>query len=267
MIPETGKLLNTLSWDPAVDPRRWQPYPTVFDRAAAAGVATRNVSKARFEKSGLTTAAFRGTAHRGADSIDQRLDATRFAIRENDAALVYVYESQIDFTGHGFGCSSPQWLEELRAADRFAEQVRAALPAGAVLVVTADHGMVDVEPDRRVDIDTSPALSAGLRLVAGESRFRHLYTVDGAVPDVLAAYKERLGTDALVLTREEAIGRGWFGAVEDRVLPRIGDVVVATTGPVALVASTRFPQEAALIGLHGSLSGDEMAIPLLVDEA
>lgn len=267
MVPETGKLLNTLSWDPAVDPRRWQPYPTVFDRAQAAGVATRNVSKTRFEKSGLTTAAFRGTAHRGADTVDERLDATRFAIRENDAALVYVYDSQIDFIGHGFGCLSPQWLAELGTADRFAAQVRSTLPTGAVLVVTADHGMLDITPERRVDIDTSPDLQAGLRLVAGESRFRHLYAIDGAVPDVLATYKERLGTDALVLTREDAIGRGWFGPVEDRVLPRIGDVVVAATGPVALVASTRFPQEAGLIGLHGSMSDDEMAIPLLVDRA
>ena len=267
IVPESGRLLNALAWDSSVDPRRWQPYPTLFDRAAAAGVATRNVSKTRFDKSGLTAAAFRGSAHRGADTPDERIDAARFAIREGQSALVYVYDSQIDFIGHGYGCESQQWLDELRAADAFAQRVRAALPPGAVMVVTADHGMVDIVPDHRVDIDAEPALSAGLRLVAGESRFRHLYAMDGAVPDVLAAYRARLGADALVLTREEAIGRGWFGPVEDRVLPRIGDVVVASLGPVAVVASARFSQEAALIGLHGSLTADEMAIPLLVDMA
>jgi hypothetical protein len=36
-------------------------------------------------------------------------------------------------------------------------------------------------------------------------------------------------------------------------------------GSVALVASRRYPHEAGLIGLHGSLTDDEMAIPLLVD--
>jgi hypothetical protein len=40
---------------------------------------------------------------------------------------------------------------------------------------------------------------------------------------------------------------------------------VATLGPVALVASKRAAQEAGLIGLHGSLTADEMEIPLLVD--
>jgi hypothetical protein len=81
----------------------------------------------------------------------------------------------------------------------------------------------------------------------------------------MATYRERLGVDALVLSREQAVELGWFGPVEDRVAPRLGDVVVASLGPIALVASRRYPQEAGLIGLHGSLTDDEMAIPLLID--
>jgi hypothetical protein len=265
IVPESGALLNALSWDAPVDPRKWQPHGTVFERIAAAGVATRNVSKARFDTSGLTAAAFRGSAHRGADTVEDRLDATRFAIREGRSSLVYVYDSQLDYTGHNQGSESWQWRKELAAADMFAEQVRSALPRDAVLLVVADHGMIDVAPENRIDLDAEPALTAGLRLIGGESRFRHLYCVDGAVSDVLATYRERLGDQALVLSREEAVGLGWFGAVEDRVTPRLGDVVVASLGPVALVASRRYPQEAGLIGLHGSLTGDEMAIPLLVD--
>jgi hypothetical protein len=139
------------------------------------------------------------------------------------------------------------------------------LPREAVLVVVADHGMIDVAPECRIDMDVEPELTDGLRLIGGESRFRHLYCLDGAVADVLATYRARLGDQALVLTRDEAVGRGWFGPVEDRVAPRLGDVVVASLGAVALVASHRFPQEAGLIGQHGSLTDDEMAIPLLVD--
>ncbi|TDO44349.1 type I phosphodiesterase/nucleotide pyrophosphatase [Kribbella sp. VKM Ac-2527] len=266
IVPETGALLNALAWDKPVDPRIWQPHRTVFERIAAAGVATRNVSKARFDTSGLTAAAFRGSAHRGADTVDDRLDATRFASREGSSSLVYVYDSQLDYTGHGQGCESWQWRKELAAADTFAQRVRSSLPRDAVLVVVADHGMVDVQPDNRIDLDADPALLNGLRLIGGESRFRHLYCVDGATPDVVATYQERLGDQALVLTREEAAGRGWFGPVEERVSPRIGDVVVASLGSIALVAGQRFPQEAALIGLHGSLTDDEMAIPLLIDE-
>lgn len=266
IVPETGGLLNSLTWDAGVDPRKWQPHPTVFDRLEAAGVTTRNVSKARFDGSGLTAAAFRGSAHRGADSVQERLDAARFAIREGDSALVYVYDSQLDHIGHGAGCESQRWRDELIAADQLAERLRASLPAGTVLLVVADHGMIDVPAEDLVDIDKDPDLLAGLRLVAGESRFRHLYCVDGATEDVRATYQARLGDSALVLTREDAAARGWFGRVEPRVAPRIGDVVVASFGSVALVASRRFPHEAGLIGLHGSLTPDEMTIPLLIDQ-
>jgi hypothetical protein len=265
IVPESGALLNALSWDAPVDPRRWQPHPTMFDRIAAAGVATRNVSKARFDSSGLTAAAFRGSAHRGADTVEDRLDATRFASREGSSSLVYVYDSQLDYIGHQQGCESWQWEKELGAADTFAQQVRSALPRDAVLLVVADHGMVDVAPEHRVDLDSEPALSDGLRLIGGESRFRHLYCVDGAEADVLATYRERLGDKALVLSRAEAVGRGWFGPVEDRVSSRLGDVVVAALAPIGLVASRRSPHEADLIGQHGSLTEDEMLVPLLVD--
>jgi hypothetical protein len=266
IVPETGALLNALQWDAPVDPRRWQPHGTVFDRVMAAGVATRNVSKVRFEKSGLTAAAFRGTSHRGADTVEDRLDATRFASREGRSSLVYVYDSQLDYIGHQQGCDSWQWQKELAAADTFAQQVRSALPRDAVLLVVADHGMIDVAPEHRVDLDAEPTLTDGVSLIGGESRFRHLYCVPGAEADVLAAYRHRVGDKALVLSRAEAIARGWFGAtVEERVSPRLGDVIVAALGPVALVASRRHAQEAGLIGLHGSLTADEMEIPLLVD--
>jgi len=67
-----------------------------------------------------------------------------------------------------------------------------------------------------------------------------------------------------VLTREEAVGRGWFGAVTPSVLPRLGDVIVACHGDTAVLSTTDFPYEASLVGLHGPLTPDEMLIPMLV---
>ena len=83
--------------------------------------------------------------------------------------------------------------------------------------------------------------------------------------DVAATWRSVLGDRADVLTREEAIGRGWFGAVEPLVMPRLGDVVVACRGDHAVISTVDFSYESTLIGLHGSLTADEMLIPLLVD--
>ena len=77
-------------------------------------------------------------------------------------------------------------------------------------------------------------------------------------------WTEVLGDRAEVLTRETAIARGWFGAVQPSVLPRLGDVVVACRGDHAVISTVDFPYENTLVGLHGSLTTDEMLIPVIV---
>jgi hypothetical protein len=73
-----------------------------------------------------------------------------------------------------------------------------------------------------------------------------------------------LGDRADVLIREDAITRGWFGAVTPSVLPRLGDIVVASRGDHAIMSTADFPYENTLVGLHGSLTPDEMLIPVIV---
>jgi hypothetical protein len=123
--------------------------------------------------------------------------------------------------------------------------------------------MVDVAPQDRVDADTVPGLRDGVALLGGEPRARHVYTVPGAAPDVLAAWREVLGHRAWVVSRDEAIAEGWFGPVDPRLAPRIGDVVAAPAGPFAVVATKTDPRQAALIGMHGSLTPADQLVPLL----
>ena len=148
--------------------------------------------------------------------------------------------------------------------DAEAEQVREALPPSVRLLIVADHGMIDSPPPSRLDVDDRPELRDGVALLGGEARFRHLYCHGGAVADVAAAWTQVLGDRAEVMTRETAIGRGWFGPVSPSVLPRLGDVIVACRGDLAVLSTSAFPYEAKLVGLHGSLTPDEMLIPILL---
>jgi hypothetical protein len=264
-IPGGTTLLNALQWDPSVDPVAYQPHPTLFERASRAGVAVTVVGRRRFRNSGLTTVGLRSPGFRGADSLGERVAAAAMGAA-GSPSLTYVYDGDLDFTGHKAGCSSPAWRHQLAMVDRFAEELFDALPAGTVLVVTADHGMVDVDSADRVDVDQVAALREGVALVGGEARFRHVYTDDGAAADVSAAWRSVLGERAVVLTRDEAVAGNWFGAVEGRVMERIGDVVVSVNGNCAVEMRSAFPIEATLVGLHGALTEDEMLVPLLVAE-
>lgn len=263
-VPATGKVLNHLWWDDDVDPLEWQPHPTAFGQLAEFGAQVTVVNKRDFRGSGLTVASCRGAEFVGADRVGERLAATLTA-SSVPGSLTYLYDSDLDWTGHKYGVGSPQWTQQLAMVDAEAEQLREALPADRRLVVVADHGMVDCVGEDRVDMDDHPELAEGLELVAGEARFRHLYCREGAVDDVVATWRGHLDGRADVLTRADAVGKGWFGPVDAAVAPRIGDVVVAGRGGLGVFSSSRFGYETSLVGLHGSLTADEMLIPILLD--
>ncbi len=263
-IPGTNRLLNALMWDQDIDPLEWQPHPTAFAQLRASGVTMTVVNKREFAGSGLTRAAHRGADFVGADKVGERIAAAIAASAELPS-LTYLYDGDLDWTGHRFGVASTQWMQQLAMIDAEAEQLRETLPSSTRLLVVADHGMIDSPADRRIDIDQHPELRDGVALLGGEARFRHVYCQRGAVDDVAATWREFLGSRATVLTRDEVIARGWFGQVDAGVLPRLGDVVVACGDDTALMSSADFPYEMTLVGLHGSLTPDEMLIPLLVD--
>ena len=173
------------------------------------------VNKREFDRSGLTVAAHRGAGYIGADRIGERI-AGAVAGSPHRPSLTYLYDGDLDWTGHRYGVDSPQWLQQLAAIDAEAVQLREALPDEVRLVVVADHGMVDSTARPAGSTSTSTTeLRDGLVLLGGEARFRHLYCADGAASSVAGCWSDAArATRAEVLLREEAIERGWFGPVD-----------------------------------------------------
>nr|WP_246313808.1 nucleotide pyrophosphatase/phosphodiesterase family protein [Janibacter alkaliphilus] len=262
--PAGEAVFNELSWEDGPDPLRWQPQPTVFEAAAAADVPVVRIGPRHFDGSGLTRAALRGGRFVAARDLAGGVDATLAALRADPASLVYLYWGEVDKVGHVHGCTSWQWGEELESVDAELARLARLLPPDVALHVTADHGMVDVPEETRLDLTVDTELAAGVRHYSGEPRCVQLHVEPGADGDVLATWRARLGDDALVMSRDQAVADGWFGAVAGRVSPRVGDVIAAMTGPVAVSDARRHrPELRALVGLHGSVTDDEVAIPWL----
>ncbi|NUW30709.1 alkaline phosphatase family protein [Nonomuraea sp. SMC257] len=264
-VPDTGLLFNALRWsrpdELVMDPRVWQPAPTVFERARDAGVMAAYVAPGEFEGTGLTQAVHRGARHLAAGTVDERVERAREALRE-PPAYVTVYYGDLDAAGHDTGWGSEEWLERLATADRLAERLAGALPDGCALYVTADHGMVNATG--KLDVEGDPELRRGVALLGGEARARHVYAEEGAAADVLAAWRERLAGQAWVVPREEAVEAGWFGpAVRAEWLRRLGDVLAVPYTGLALVAPRAHAREAAFVGYHGSMTAAEQYVPLL----
>lgn len=263
--PPTGRVLNTLQWPAEVHGHDVQPQLTYLERLAGAGVRTASVGPARFGGSGLTTVALRDPNFLGVTDEDDhglRVDLATGASAAGERSLVYVYERSLDHTGHGHGVGSPQWLQSLARCDALAQRLRDALPPDTAMLVTGDHGMVNVPPDARVMVEDEPGLLDGVALFAGEGRLRQLYALPGQQDAVLARWQARLGDQAWVRSRQQAFDDGWFGQVNPRLADRFGDVLVAMHGAGA-VMSRALPKELSLVGMHGSLTAAEMTVPLL----
>ena len=265
-IPGTTRTLNSLSWRDGPDPAEWQPYDTALARLQDAGVDVTVVNKTAFEGSGLTIASQRGVPFLGIDDPASRLACIHQAVAAS-RPLVYAYESALDHVGHEYGCRSQRWRDRLAFIDAEVADIRESLGEDIGLLITGDHGMVDVPLDDRIELSEEPDLLADVVVLAGEARFRHVHTKATAVDRVAERWRNRLGSRALIRTRDEAFDENWFGPVEDRVRPRIGDVLVASLGNSAVFSAQHFPVEHKMIGFHGSVTGAETLVPLLVDPA
>ena len=262
--PETGGIANLVNWEGAPDPHEWQREPRLMDAATAAGVRVTTLGKPRFAGSGLTRAVLEGGTFVGVHSLTEGVDAAIAASAQ--PGMTYLYWSEIDASGHAKGWQSDAWVAALEEADGQLARLARGIAPGATMVVTADHGMVDVVGEPRWDVATTAALAQGVELTAGEPRAIHVHTETGIDPEAVAArWADVLGDHAVVGTRDEWIAAGVFGEVAPHVVERIGDVVAAMTGRATVVDSrTQTPASMALVGMHGSLTADELYVPLLV---
>ena len=254
------RVVNQLTgWDASMT-TDWQRLPTLFETAEAAGIASIAIGPARYRESGFTHAVLRGADYRAAGSIAERLARAHEAL-SGPSALIYVYVPELDSASHAHGLESPNWLAALEELDAAVGRFAPGLGPTHGLLVTADHGVVDVPHSAQRVV--APGMLDGVRHVAGEPRCLQLHLEPGESAEVHAErWRAVEGPWAWVATRSEAIAAGWFGEVAPEVLPRIGDVLVAARKRVAYYAEAD-DRGRSMIGQHGSLSPDETTIPLL----
>ena len=272
-VEEADSVFNWLGWHSAgkkesqtdsIVPETLQPQATTFDRAAAAGITVTTVVPSKFDGSGLTRAGMRGAQFAGIQAYGDLLARTVAASKSADRTFTYCYISEIDALGHVYGPESEPWIFQLMLVDRLVEQLAAALGPDVRLLVTADHGMVDVSDENKIDFDNTPILSKDVLALAGEPRCRHIHTREGAAQDVADRWRAELGDRMWIGTRSEGIVAGLFGpAVHSEYHGRIGDVIAIASGDVAVVRRSVESGLSGLRGQHGALTPDELLVPLL----
>jgi predicted AlkP superfamily pyrophosphatase or phosphodiesterase len=258
-----GEVLNVLRWSTASgDARQSIPPGKVQPSVAFGGQRPPVVSRAEFVQSGFTMAHLEGvrfTPYRTLGTLTAEIGR----LSRGGEPFVYGYYEGLDKVSHEYGLGE-QYDEELRWIDHLVEAVLDALSPGTVLVVTADHGQVEVGDNVR---ELPSEVLSHVAMQSGEGRFRWLHARPGRGTELLDAATALLGDSAWVRTRDEAIKEGWFGpVVTEAAATRLGDVLLAARGDVAF----HDPADTGpyvLVGRHGSLTAAEMLVPLLAGVA
>ncbi len=258
------QILNVLRWTLGsgaardvrrdVPARRLQPYPSFAGASRTVPV----VSKYEFGGTGFT-AAHLGNSPLHGYRVLSSLPVEVGRLLRRDEPLVYAYYDGIDKVAHSSGLGE-LYDAELVAVDRLVADVVEQLTPGAVLVVTADHGQIDV--GSRVELLGRDVMSS-VAFLSGEGRFRWVHARPGAARDLEQSLAERYGDTTWVMAREQVVDDGLFGGpLRDELIGRLGDVALLPHAPIAFVdpADTG---ESRLQSRHGSLTAAELLVPLV----
>lgn len=254
-----GVVLNVLGWY-GEGKAKHAPDPSLVQRSAPfRGRPVPVVTRAEFRSTGFSEAHLRGTEFHGWRAVSTLVEQCR-ELAERGEPLVYAYYPGVDEVAHGYGLEGRYYHAELAFADRLVCDLLDVLPAETALVVTSDHGQVDLAPESWLELGALEDLVDGC---AGDGRFRYLYARRGAARELLAAARAQFSDDAWVMSRDQLDDEGWLGPpASNAVRRRIGDVVLAASRDVAFV-DPDLPREARLRSGHGSLSAAEMLVPVV----
>jgi predicted AlkP superfamily pyrophosphatase or phosphodiesterase len=245
----------------------WQSRKTVAEVAAEVSIDCYFIGPAEYENSGFTNATMRGAKYVAAKTLDDRVTAAKKILNSKESSLVYLYVPELDQRAHAYGSKSAQWVEKLEDLDLAVRQLTSNLPANVGILLTADHGIVDVAHERQIYLDEM--IISGLVSVGGDPRVLFLYLdsqhIDEAeLETCIHSIQQFVGKRAYVVARDDLITQGWYGQVSDEARDRMPDVFVIAHGETALYhREFSKPKSLQMIGQHGAISDDELFVPLL----
>jgi len=265
--PELGLVTTLKDWAGIEDRRSWQRAEPLFGLTGHIGGHAVAVGRPAHATGGLTEAILAGAEYHAGQTISDRFSIISRLVRGNDPILAYLYIDELDKAAHKEGWQSDKWLLRLEQLDSALQDLLRTLPSDVGVIVTADHGVMDVPSQNRLLLDNLIDTEQ-IDFIGGEPRMRSLYLHKGADTESVAANAQRtLGKRAWVGIRDEAIDAGWFGEVGEGIAERLGEVLIAARGQVAFMLSDDDASALEMVGQHGSITDEERGVPLALGGA
>lgn len=255
--------LNLLSgWSSQEQATLFQPLETLSQTATKAGVEFHVVAPMIYENSGFSAATMRSAAFHGHNEITSRFAKAQSLLAGKAKKIVYLYIPELDQTAHALGWKSDRWLHLLETVDSEVQKLKSAVPKSAGVILTADHGVIDIPKNNHIYLDEL-ITAEELDYVGGDTRGLFVYLKNQTLASMyLEMLTESIGDRCYIVTPRDLIDAGyWKVGARDLLLP---EIIVLAKKEVALYhRDFAKPKSLEMIGHHGSISSAEMAIPLL----
>lgn len=260
------RTVGQLTGDPSIDPAAWMPLQNLGQQAIASGRSAAQVGPARYAGSFLSSVMQRDWAFVQQRTVHHRVRAVESALhRAGDNGVVYLHLAEVDKAGHHAGPGSDPWRAALEDVDQLVGTLVRRLSDRVRLTITADHGMMPTSRAEVLDLAEQP-IGAAITAVSGEPRALSVRSAHSE-GELVERLQSAVGERGLVMGRSDLIASGLLGSAEalsEHAAERLGDAIIWARGATALTHSG-FIADAVLDqrGMHGSLTDEEMLVPLI----
>jgi len=262
---QTRKRMNLLSgWDNYSEGVRYQEAQTIAELSVESEIEFHTVAPSAYERSGFTAATMKGSSFHGNDDIQSRFSKALELLKDPKSKVVYLYIPELDQLAHAKGVESLAWLSSLEDVDSQIKGFIQSLPKLVGAIVTADHGVVDVDKSNHLYLDEFLPVEF-LEFVGGDTRALFLYFKEGIdLASQRQVLESNLADSCYVVSPSDLASAGYWQALNAKSENVAPDLVVMARKRVALYhRSFAKKKSLEMVGHHGSITNEELAIPLI----
>ena len=191
---------------------------------------------------------------------------------------LFAYWDRLDTLGHEYGPDNDAYKVELSKishllSTEFIKKLDKQTRQKTLLIITADHGQIAVNPKETIYLDKDEKLMKSLQknktgeiiLPTGSARDVYLHIEEKWLKEIYQHLKNKLKNGADVVYTDEAIISGLFGQnkVDDKFRSRLGNLMLLPYENYTIWREYK-GKKFEFLGHHGGLNKEEMEIPISI---
>ena len=240
-----------------------EPFYSRLDRASY------TITKEYIVDSDYSLAFTKGASRLAYDDLDGFYRRIVEVVQSHgEKKYVYAYWPDYDGLCHTYGVGHKKTTQHFHQIDSgFSALLESLKGSNSIVVLTADHGLIDTCKDKLVYLEDYPAIKDCLRLpLCGEPRACFCYLKSGYETTFVKLVKEQLHSVCDVMSVDELIEQGYFGLgrPHPELKNRVGDYVLIVKENYVIKDKLLGEKDFSQVGVHGGVSEKEMLVPLVV---